>query len=151
MIFTRQESKKIILLPNELGNIPLSIESKINELKNENMTKLLNIINWESGAISNINSSVEFMVLYEYEGFKPECNQLYKTIVQSIHKEGIICEIHKTNIIIPEINLEDWDFKTNMFVQKNIEIKVGGWIPVVLDAIRFENNKYRAIGHLKMS
>lgn len=101
--------------------------------------------------ISNVNSELIFIVLFEAETIKPIVNSIFEDEVYLALKGGIFFEIkNKFKVLIPPSSLIDYTFnpETKEYFKGSQTIKKGSKCRLKITGVRYMNKNFDCFGEL---
>ena len=159
----KQIIKKGIVLDNAMlaPNIEHSILEKLKQVVENDCSKdfgyiikVIKLIKIIDNYISNVNSELIFIVLFEAETIKPAVGKVYTDTITMVLSGGIFLKIKgKFMVLIPPSVLNDYDFQAEnkMYVHKvdsTKTLKTGDECSVKISGIRYLNKNYDCFGYL---
>lgn len=115
------------------------------------VVKVYDNIQIGDNTLSTHSSVCYFNVNFTIKTLKPEPNKKYEGIITIVIPNGIFLEIEGImKVLVPLAKLEGYTYKDSSFISSNKKVlKKGMTLTVIMDKIRFENNKFDCIGSLK--
>tara|TARA_B100000686_G_C16794918_1_gene981558 strand:- start:3164 stop:3634 length:471 start_codon:yes stop_codon:yes gene_type:complete len=132
------------------------IKEKLDELVNtctkENgyIIKIKNIKNIKNNKILKNSGNLLCQILYNATVFKPYKNLETNCKVTMIFRHGIFGECNQMPVLIPYTKLNDYEYDNEKFKNKDIEIKVGDIITIIITDIRYSKKQFNCIASLKI-
>lgn len=117
------------------------------------------ILSVSSNVISKIHNKVSFTIVYVAETIKPEKNMKLDCVINNIFPSGVLLEYEKIKIFIPLSNVVKNNYVINKNIlepkeksdnDKNVVIKIGDKIKVVIQDVRFENKNFICVAHMDL-
>lgn len=101
--------------------------------------------------ISNVNSELIFIVLFEAETIKPEINSIYEDEVYLALRGGIFFEVSKKfKVLIPPVSLRDYVFNsdTKEYIKGVQKLGKGSRCRLKITGVRYMNKNFDCFGEL---
>ena len=125
-----------------------------NECSQENgyILKVNKIVNIKDNYISNVNSSIIFILDIDVDVLKPDINSIYVDKVSMIFVGGLFINIkNKIKVLIPVSSLTDYKFdaSTKSFIRNDkIVVKENDEIKVKITGIKYSKKNFNCFGEL---
>ena len=113
--------------------------------------KVNKIVRIKDNYISNVNSSIIFVVDIDVDILKPEINAVYTDKVSMIFSGGLFINImNKIKLLIPISSLSDYSFDpaTKTFVKCKSVIKENDEIKIKITGIKYSKKNFNCFGEL---
>lgn len=113
--------------------------------------KVNKIVRIKDNYISNVNSSIIFVVDIDVDILKPEINAVYTDKVSMIFSGGLFINImNKIKLLIPISSLSDYSFdpSTKTFVKCKSVIKENDEIKIKITGIKYSKKNFNCFGEL---
>ena len=113
--------------------------------------KVNKIVKIKDNYISNVNSSIIFVVDIDVDILKPEINAVYTDKVSMIFSGGLFINImNKIKLLIPISSLSDYSFdpSTKTFVKCKSVIKENDEIKIKITGIKYSKKNFNCFGEL---
>ena len=98
--------------------------------------------------LNDNSNNIMFLAKFKVLCLKPEINKKFSCVVEMIFRHGIFAQINNLKVLVPASILEDFEFNKDSFTKKNLSIKKGDTIDIIITEIKYEKQNYSCIGKL---